>query len=182
MLRLFVGASPDASWAERALRLLDAVALPPRARPTPAPLLHLTLQFIGDTPDKDLPAVIESVERSAAGIDAFDLTPVRLIALPERGDARLIALELDRPAPLAELHARLVSRLARRPRARTNSDFVPHMTLCRFDPGPRPLGLPIAVDLAPFHVAEIVVVRSILHPSGASHTPLRRIPLDGPRS
>lgn len=180
MLRLFAGVYPDAPWAGEALRLLELVRLPPRARPTPAQTLHLTLQFIGDTADKDLPSVIESVERCAAGIGAFELTPSRLIALPARGDARLIALELDAPPNLTEIHRRLVSRLARRPRADHGERFLPHMTLCRFEPTGPPEGLPRAVDMAGFRVAELVVMRSILHPSGASHSPLRRVPLADP--
>ncbi len=177
MLRLFVAAYPNASWAAEALRLLEGIPLPPRARTTPADALHLTLQFIGDTSDKDLPAVIESVERSAAGIAAFDLTPVRLIALPQRGQARLIALELDAPAPMMELQSRLVARLARNPRAKKADRFLPHLTLCRFDPTPVPEGLPRPANLRSFHVDAIRLMRSVLTFAGAEHTTMRRIAL-----
>lgn len=179
MLRLFVAAYPDAPWAAEALRLLDTVALPPRTRRTPSDALHLTLQFIGDTAEKDLAVVIQSVERCAAGLSTFDLAPTRLIALPERGSARLIALELDAPPTLVELHTRLASRLARNPRA-PKTKFLPHLTLCRFEPTAAPPGLPRDVQLSPFRVGEVLVMRSNLGPAGAIHAALRPVTLAGP--
>jgi len=176
VVRLFVAAYPPAEWSARALALLDEVCLPPRARTTPVGALHLTIQFIGDTSAKDLQGVIESVERSAAGIGVFDLTPHRVITLPERGHARLIALELDSPPMLRQLHARLVSRLARNPRDSHRDRFTPHLTLCRFDPGPRP-DVDVPIDLPAFAVDEIRVMRSVLQPSGADHSIVRAIRL-----
>jgi len=177
VVRLFVAAYPPAEWSARALALLDEVRLPPRARTTTVGALHLTIQFIGDASEKELPGVIESVERSAAGIGAFDLTPQRVITLPERGHARLIALELDCPPMLRQLHGRLVSRLARNPRGSEGARFVPHLTVCRFDPCPRPF-VEMPIELPAFGIDEIRVMRSVLRPSGADHTMVRAYRLD----
>jgi len=108
---------------------------PSSGHATPTEQVHLTLQFIGDTAERELDDVRESVARSCAGIDPFILTPRRLVSCPlnrSRGRARLIALETDLPSAMTELHRRLASRLARPKRGRADVEkdrFVPHITL-----------------------------------------------------
>lgn len=132
--------------------------------------VHLTLQFIGGVPERDLEGVIESVERSAAGLPAFTLTPVGLVTFPERGTPRLIALELDAPATLLEIRRRLVQRLAHRPRRENPDRFTPHMTLTRFKPDAHPKRVRQAVELPGFAVSEVVLFRSKLKPTGAVYS------------
>lgn len=187
-LRLFVAIYPPQGGREsdpvrgardwlRALRKLD----PPLAnhRPTPPEQVHMTLQFIGDTPEAELDRTVESIERSASGIGRFDLKPLRFMTLPPRGRPRLVALETDAPAPLLELHRRLVHRFARSPRARPADRFVPHLTLCRFTHDARPRDVDVAVDDPLFRVDRILLVRSVLRPQGAEHRALREFQLAG---
>lgn len=178
-LRLFVSiAAPEDAGRDllRALRKLD---LPPvaRHRETPVHQVHMTLQFIGDTPERDLPAVQESVQRSASGIEPFALRPIRLITLPERGWPRLVAAETDAPPGLLELQRRLVTRLARKPRRKSGDRFLPHLTLCRFTGGARAPRIDESLDLPPFRVQHALLMRSILKPEGAVHLEVARAPL-----
>jgi RNA 2',3'-cyclic 3'-phosphodiesterase len=124
------------------LAQVERLALPPETRLTPAEQVHMTLQFIGDTPASEMEATMESVRRAAAVLPAFTLNLRRLMRLPERGPARLIAAETDAPPALLELQRRLASRLARNVRARAGDRFTPHMTLCRFAAPQRRLSLP----------------------------------------
>jgi 2'-5' RNA ligase len=176
-LRLFVAAYPPEDAARSMLRLLRKADLPDH-RATPLEQVHLTIQFIGDTPAKDLERVIESVERSASGLRRFDLAPEHLVSLPQRGPARLVALETDAPAPLRELHRRLVTRLANAVRSKLDERFLPHFTLCRFR-RPRMME-PIrqALELEPFAVPRIVLMRSVLGPQGAVHHEVARFELE----
>ena len=82
-LRLFVAVYPPIETARAMLALMRELHLT-GSRQTPASHVHLTLQFIGDTPVKNLDAVTESVERSCTGLVAFELKPERLISLPKR--------------------------------------------------------------------------------------------------
>jgi RNA 2',3'-cyclic 3'-phosphodiesterase len=169
-LRLFVAAYPPAesAIAVAMINALQPLALPPH-RPTPVEQVHLTVQFIGDTPSKNLDATIESVQRAASGLSAFQLTPRMLLTLPERGPARLVALETDLPAPLLELHRRLVTRLARSARDRHADRFRPHFTLCRFQSPVPGLRIEQAADISPFAIDRIVLMRSALSATGAQH-------------
>ncbi len=178
-LRLFVAIYPPADFVAAALEAIAALDLPPH-RPTPAAQIHLTLQFIGDTPAKDLEDVLQSVRRSASGIGAFTLSPQRYITLPPRS-ARLVALQTDAPPRILELHRRLALRLARAPRQDPADRFLPHLTLARFQRGspqgrpPRRLESP--ADLPAFPVQRVQVMRSVLRPDGAEHREVEQVEL-----
>jgi 2'-5' RNA ligase len=167
-LRLFVALYPTHEAARAMMKALEKLELPPH-RPTPREQIHMTLQFIGDTPENELEATLESIERSAAGLGAFSLTALRLISLPEGRVARLVAAETDGPAAMMEIQRRLAHRLARNVRERAGDRFRPHLTLCRFK---KPMAMPpLDHALAPlkFDVDRIVLMRSTLDPQGARH-------------
>lgn len=167
-LRLFVAVYPPPQVAQALLEMLPSLDLPPH-RPVPPDQVHLTLQFIGDTPAGQLDETVESVRRATGGIGSFELTLLELIALPRRGPARLVAAEADRPAALLELQRRLAQRLARAPRRRAGDRFLPHFTLCRFR-APRRVGpLEHRLGIDPFAVRQIALMRSTLLPEGARH-------------
>ncbi len=168
-LRLFVAVYPPEDARRQMLRAVAKLDPPPDARHRVAPLeqIHMTLQFIGDTPERDVPGVIESVRRSVSGLTPFALTPAGLITLPERATPRLIALVTDAPPPLLEVQRRLAQRLARS--ARANDRFRPHLTLCRFTGSAAPKPLDAPVSLPAFPVEQVVLMRSILKPTGAEH-------------
>lgn len=178
-LRLFVAVYPPAALVRAMLERLAALALPPRTRTTPADQVHMTLQFIGDTPVAQMDDVQESVRRAAAGLPGFELSLRELIALPERGHRRLIAAETDAPATLLELQRRLAQRLARNPRDRnrTGERFRPHMTLCRFASPVKRIDLGDAALSGAFSVDHIALMRSTLSSAGATHHQVLSVPL-----
>lgn len=167
-LRLFAAIYPPPSRSQAMLDLLPPLQLPPH-RATPPDQLHMTVQFIGDTPSAELDATIESVQRAVAGLKPFDLAPSHLIALPERGPARLVAVETNLHPTLMEIHRRLVTRLARTVRARDAERFRPHLTLCRFRSPSRGVRLEQDLSLPPFTVDRVRLMRSTLDSQGAIH-------------
>ena len=175
-IRLFVAVYPPESVRGEMLAALRRIDLPPH-RTVPPEQVHLTLQFIGDREPGEVSAITESVRRSASGIDAFSLTPERLITLPQRGRPRLIAVETDAPPGLLELQGRLASRLARAPRARPGDRFRPHLTVCRFHRDVHAERLDVRVDLAPFEISVIRLMQSVLSPRGAQHTEISAVSL-----
>lgn len=178
-LRLFVAAYPPESAARAMLRALAKLepAPDPRHRVVPLEQIHLTLQFIGSTGRRELPDVIESVQRSASGLGPFELMPQRLVTFPERGPVRLIAMETSAPANLAELKRRLARRLARNVRKKPDDRFRPHLTLARFTGSARPKRVDQPVLIEAFTVREILLMKSLLPPEGARHIEVERVEL-----
>ena len=167
-LRLFVAIYPPPEVIAKLLWSLQSHDLPEH-RTVPAEQVHTTLYFIGDVPTKQLDATIESVQRATAGISAFDLTVQRLITLGQRGQARLIAAETDRPPELLEIHRQLVTRLARSPRRNPADRFRPHLTLCRFKKPTKGIALDSPLDAESFRVQQVVLMKSTLRSDGAQH-------------
>jgi 2'-5' RNA ligase len=167
-LRLFVAAYPPPAIIDELFAALSKLGAPEH-RLTAPEQVHMTLQFIGEVPARELPGIEESVLRSAAGLPPFTLKPRRLVTLPERGRPRLIAVETDAPPSLMELQRRLASRLARRPRGRAEERFRPHLTLCRFGPGVNASPVDHPVVASGFRVEHVLLMSSVLLPDRAEH-------------
>ncbi|MBL8764519.1 MAG: RNA 2',3'-cyclic phosphodiesterase [Phycisphaerae bacterium] len=177
-VRLFVALYPPPDIAAHMLVQLSGLRMPEH-RATPHDQVHLTLLFVGDVHHRDVPAVRESVERSASGIAPFPLRPDRLITLPSRGPSRLLALTTDAPAGLLEIHRRLVVRLARHGERRHTDRFNPHLTLCRFTHVGACQAINEPAAAGPFTVARVRLMSSRLHAAGARHEELGSCPLTG---
>ncbi len=177
-LRLFVAIYPPPEVIAKLLGSLESHDLPEH-RTVPAEQVHMTLHFIGDVPTKQLDATIESVQRATAGISAFDLTVQRLITLGQRGQARLVAAETDRPPELLEIHRRLVTRLACSVRHNPSDRFRPHLTLCRFKKPTKGIALDSPLDAEPFRVRQVVLMKSTLRSDGAQHHEIMSCALGG---
>jgi 2'-5' RNA ligase len=184
-VRLFVAAYPPANVAKELAREASSLCARlnlPDSRETPNDQIHLTLQFVGETPVANLEGVRESVRRAASGLSPFDLWPLRIISLPMSDRPRLIAAETDAPPTLLELHRRLAQRLARTAREKAGDRFTPHLTLRRFAlPGFRHARIdePITLERerVAFQVAWIALMQSDLKPDRAVHTEVERVPL-----
>ena len=172
-LRLFVASYPPRDVVEGWLAAARKV-LPTDVRLNDAEQVHLTLVFLGEHDERELPEIRESIARSIAGFGPLNLRPVDLVMLPERGDPRLIAATTTLPRPLAEIQRRLAQRLAL-DRSR-KSVFLPHFTLARF-PGRsmERARRPLAGE--GFEMAEIRLMRSRLLPGGAVHETDKAFPL-----
>ncbi|MBX3389473.1 MAG: RNA 2',3'-cyclic phosphodiesterase [Phycisphaeraceae bacterium] len=172
-LRLFVAAYPPLPIVEAWLASARSL-LPTDVRLSTPEQVHLTLVFLGDREERDLPEIRESIRAATAGIGEAQVEARQLQMLPERGPPRLLAAVTSLPSSLAELQRRLARRLALRSSKR--DEFLPHFTLARFP------GKSInrrAERLAPekFVISEIRLVRSRLLSAGAEHESDKAFPL-----
>ena len=174
--RLFVALYPPRAAAVELLACLERLELPEH-RVARIDQLHLTALFVGEVHEREVEAVAESVERSAAGVRPFTLAPDSWVALPARGPARLVAATAPAPSALIELRRRLVGRLAFH--RKKSPTFLPHFTLCRFArPTAFELDRPFP-GVEPFEMSELLLMRSRLGPEGADHRLVARHPLGG---
>jgi 2'-5' RNA ligase len=144
--------------------------------------MHLTLRFIGQTPQE----LIEPVRQSLRGVGgkAFRLTVAGLGLFQQRGGGILWAGLQDEPA-LCELKRRVDDSL----RSGAGLDledgsFSPHLTLSRLrKPASQELKNLVqtkaAEEFGEFPVTAFTLFRSFLRPTGAIHEPVETYPLAG---
>lgn len=171
--RLFVAWRPPLRIVEALARSAGSLTLPAH-RPTPTDQVHLTVLFLGPVETRERDHVEESIERATSGIGAFRIEPKRLVTLPRRGPARVVACETNSPPELLELHRRLVVRLARPGQRR--EEFLPHLTLARFT-SPCRAEVEQAIEMPSIDVTQVSLVRSILRHTGVEHAIIRHFTL-----
>jgi len=183
-MRLFLAIRVPDPAAAALERLQEAL---PLGRPVDPETFHLTLAFLGETPD----AAAERLHLALTGLRAPDFA-LRLSGLGTFGGRvpRTIWAGLA-PAPdLTALHSKLRAKLhaagLNTPRAR----FRPHVTLARLRQRPRGDDMTRlrwfledhgGFAAAPFSGEAVTLFRSELGPDGAHYTALARYPLT-PRS
>ena len=177
--RLFVALElPAAERAVLARWGRAACAADPALRPVAEEALHVTLHFLGERPEADIPALVGVI----AGVPgtAIRLTGTGALWLsPRRPHVLTLGLESGGGA-LTALHGVLGPALEaatpgwspdRRP-------LRPHITLARGRERPRPAAAPAAPALSCAAPA-VVLMRSRLSPAGAVYEPLGRRSLHG---
>jgi len=140
---------------------------------------HITLLFIGDTRDEDIPAILELVKEIAQKYNPVDVRLEKICYGPDRKiPPRLIWLELAENKQLTAMANELKESAGEKGLLRKFEDrpFSAHITLARIkewqwrkiEPEERP---DIARDISlSFEVNSIEVMESVLKRSGAEYT------------
>ena len=184
--RLFIALDlPDAlragiaAWGRRELK-------DPALRVVKEESLHVTLAFLGYTPEKEigsLAQIVEALDSPAPTIKLGDP-----IAKPTLKRARIIALPVVSPGTVAlqaELEEKLVAARLFKPEKRP---FWPHVTVARVKSAGRGSGRPTEVSQPPKELSKpllepnyegirVPLYRSELNPMGARYTPLAQVEL-----
>jgi RNA 2',3'-cyclic 3'-phosphodiesterase len=150
------------------------------ARWAPIENQHVTLRFLGATPDQRLAPLVESLRSTVARHAPFALQLGMLGTFPERGKARVLWAGFEAPAPLASLAQDLEPALVSLGYGSEKRAFSAHLTLARFKVPAAVRGLTAGVDLSdldPFTVGEVGLWRSHLSPKGARYELVDRAPL-----
>jgi len=144
-------------------------------------LMHITLKFLGEIAETAVPeieAVLASAAREAGG--PFDLAVTGLGAFPQRGALRVLWAGVRDEGQLLRVHRRLDEGLAALGIARDHRPYSPHLTIGRVR-GPRGAGAlrellarDAATEFGSCTIHEVVLVQSVLAPTGPLYTPLRR--------
>lgn len=162
------------------LHVLDAVTgelkprVPDRAVTWVKPAnMHLTLRFLGDTPESQLEALSAALDVAAAEHRPFTLQLGQLGAFPTERRPRVVwvglAGETEAAAALQRALDAVLVPLGWRP---DSKKFSPHLTLGRVKREDERINLPWgkAVIPATFIVSEIHLMESQLRPQGPLYT------------
>ncbi len=141
--------------------------------------LHLTLRFLGATPNELQPAVADALATAATGVEPFRIVLAEGGSFPDPHRPRVLWIGIAEGAPqLADLVRRLDVGLVPLGWPRENRPFAPHLTLARTD------GVPGADERAR-RLAEVAAGlrfewqadRIVLYKSIQGHGPARYEPL-----
>lgn len=148
---------------------------------TPAQL-HLTLKFLGEVPDTELPAVCAAAAEASAVLTPFTLQVSGLGVFPAPANPRVLWAGVTDAAKCCAQWVQnadpLFADLGYRPEARV---FTPHVTLARSRSTAGAHVLRDVLQTAPppeteaWQVKEITVFESRLAPRGATYHPLARV-------
>ncbi len=147
--------------------------------------LHITLNFLGDVEETEVPAVCRLVEETVSDFGSFEVSIKGLGCFPKPEKPRVMWMGVDEgAAELTELHVRLADALETLRFPRDRNDFRPHLTLGRLRRGGRwnPT-LTAAVEGGADHmggtviVNQVVVYSTFLDRQGPSYTAMSRVDL-----
>jgi len=161
---LFRSASPDARW-------------------TQAEGIHLTLKFLGETPDPKVKEVCASL-KNLGHFQALAITVRGFGFFPDARRPRVFWTGVEGPAGLSRLAEQVDQAMQRLGFTREERAFRPHLTLARFKlPRPQPdlqalLAQEQEPDLGSFGVSEFFLFESKLSPKGAEYRKVERFPLE----
>lgn len=140
--------------------------------------LHLTLRFLGDTPESLLPQVEDAISESCVGIAPFKLAIQGAGCFPNKQRPRSFWAGLSNSKSLEILHEEIASRMNELGFEPDEKKFVPHLTVARIK---EPIGKEritkafLSFDLrsAPYQVDHVTLVESSLRQEGPTYTVLK---------
>jgi 2'-5' RNA ligase len=143
--------------------------------------IHLTLKFLGEISDAQTKQVVEALAQIGP-FEPFFVEAKGFGFFPQVHRPRVFWAGVEAPPALAELAARVESRMEKIGFAREDRAFNPHLTLARFQvPRPQP-ALEAAVAaratdlLGKFEASEFFLFESKLSPQGAQYRKVLRFP------
>ncbi|MBR3427944.1 MAG: RNA 2',3'-cyclic phosphodiesterase [Bacteroidales bacterium] len=146
--------------------------------------IHLTLKFVGETADQDVPAIIEACQKVARNHKPFSMDFNRTGLFGSNRVPRVLWLGMqDTPKALYDLEADLLDAFDSVGYMRDRQNFVPHLTVCRIKYlVDKQLFLQVYESIEQktyLHadVKDLVYFQSFLQPSGPYYKVLKKIPL-----
>ncbi len=146
--------------------------------------IHLTLKFLGEIPESQVPDVIAALTRAAGGLGGFRLQIEHAGTFPNPRNARVVWIGVSGDMEkLSKLHAAVEDSMARLGMERENRPFTPHLTLARIkyirskENWLNALEKIKDIKLAGFDVNTVSLMKSELKRSGAVYTEIGKVQL-----
>lgn len=159
-----------------------AEADPPRLRPVTPENMHLTVKFLGDVEDREIPRIIDALREAVADAEPMELEVTGVRCLPNARRPRVLAAALEKPEALGGLFERVEEAMARVGFQREGRAFTPHITIGRFKQRPRRGDPPPPEDPdgppTGFRADRLILMQSTLEKAGPTYTPLAEFPLE----
>ena len=144
--------------------------------------IHLTLKFLGEVPQSDLPHITAALQQVSARCRIFSMSLADLGGFPNLRNPRVIWVGIQCPDnALADLAQKVDEAMVEVGFPGEERAFKPHLTLARVKSRPD-TGFLDSVSRTSFHsgsvaVSEFALMRSELTPHGAVYTSLAQFKL-----
>jgi 2'-5' RNA ligase len=151
----------------------------------PPAKLHATIRFFGETPDRLLAPLVTALDLAAGTAAPFPVIYRGVGGFPTLRNPRVIWIGMEDPSgTLRPLQQRIESSARELGFEPEEKEFHPHVTLGRVRGGRNLHGLlarveSVTFEAGPARISEILLMKSVLQPSGSVYTALKRIPLIG---
>jgi len=148
--------------------------------------LHITLKFLGDTPEMKINDLKQVVQQAVKNISPFVITVRGFGVFPDKRAPRTIWTGIDSDqSALENLASQVESSVISLDFPKENKPFRPHLTLARIKKDNREIGQAIdksGVLTDPFIfgrllVEQVTLFKSDLRPTGSVYTKLWAVPL-----
>lgn len=150
----------------------------------PADQMHVTIKFLGDVDNRDLPKICEELHRACQGLEPFDASMRGLGTFPRNKPPRLLWAGMDEGCQeLIGIHQHLDHSLAEIGIPREGRAFTPHLTLGRVGRNTQLETLAgLVADASPginarFEVDEVHLMASIRERGKIVHEPIETVVL-----
>jgi 2'-5' RNA ligase len=147
--------------------------------------IHLTLKFLGEVPDADVPKAIEAATAVAGRYGPFELTVAGAGCFPPSGQARVLWVAIQPPPELLACQQECEQAFESLGIPPENRSFHPHLTLGRVKDFHAGRSARAAIEQVAdfeagrFTARQLVFFQSVLQRTGPIHTALARLPLAG---
>ncbi len=183
MKRLFLGIELPDTVRQAAVRIRDRIRpYIEKARWVLPENYHLTVKFLGNTPDDRVQTIHTTMTSICSRYHTFELELKGLGAFPDWRRPRVLWIGVERVSTLWDLATEVESAMTELGYPAENRPYAPHLTLARVKYTRRPvlekmLEREKAVfeqRIGTFTVAYITLFESRLHPSGAVYSVIER--------
>jgi len=144
---------------------------------------HLTVKFLGEVPDGNVNAICEGIANAAGGSEAFELRSRGCGCFPPRGGARIVWAGVDDSSGrLLQCVAAVEDEMEQLGFSREQRPFAAHVTVGRVKEDSSRGRIRETVESESLQtvaqeVKELVVMSSILHPTGPEYSVISRAKL-----
>lgn len=188
-IRTFVGIATNSAVRERALELIGRLRRGgTQAKWIAAEHLHLTLKFLGDVPEEQIPRVCRTVAEAASACKQFQLQFRGAVAFPDARRPHTLWIGVGEGEAEVRRLQKAIDRALRKIRfPKEPRRYHPHLTIGRIR-GPDSGNLKELLqessefDAATVRIDEVVVFASSLGPGGSTYTVLGRAALADPQA
>ncbi len=153
--------------------------LNPQGRFAKTQSIHLTLQFLGNVEEEQIPGITEILEQAGKGVTPFDLEVGRLGVFPHLTHPGVVWIGVEPVDPLTTLQSKIQQGLEPLGFPKENRDFHPHLTLLRLKSRKNLRQLAQYIDTegpglraGVIQIEQIHLYQSILKPQGAEYRKL----------